>query len=503
MTGRQLSELLAGGGVRPKGDPGPDPEILGVRIDSRRAKPGDLFVALPGARVDGAAFAVEAVERGARAVLAAGARPEGLNPDVAWVRVDEPRRAGARVTREWFGRPDESLALVGITGTNGKTTVAYLVESIARAAGRDAGRIGTVGYAYAGREVPADRTTPEFTEFYELLAAMREARTQVVAVEVSSHALALGRVEGARFPVATFLNLGRDHLDFHGSLDAYFAAKATLFEGLHPDDTAVLPTDDTRGDELAGRTRARVLRYGRAASASVRLREERCGIEGSGAVLETPRGSIRVRTPLLGRFNLDNVAAAAACAVALGLDDEAIVRGVAALSRVPGRLERMDCGQPFGVFVDYAHTPEALARMLAAVREVTTGRVIVAFGCGGDRDRGKRPRMGRAAAECADRIYLTSDNPRNEDPVAILRDVRAGIDEIDGAASRCFEEPERAAAVAAAVAAAAPGDTVVIAGKGHETTQSFADRAEHLDDRELARASLRALGYDGGARGDA
>ncbi len=501
MSGRRLSELLAGAGVVPLEAPGADPRILGIRVDSRLARPGDLFLAFAGSRADGAAFAPAAVAAGAAAVLAGVPRPASVGADVAWVRVDEPRRAGGRLAREWFGRPDEAMTLVGITGTNGKTTVAYLVEAVARAAGRAAGRIGTVGYAWGGREIPAERTTPESVDVFALLAAMRDAGTEVVAMEVSSHALALGRVEGARFPVAAFLNLGRDHLDFHGTLEAYFDAKARLFETLGEADRAVLPADDPHGDALARRTRAAVVRYGRSAEADVRLADERSGVDGSSATLHTPAGTVEIRTPLPGRFNLDNVTAAAACAVALRLPPEAVVRGVASVAVVPGRLERVDAGQPFAVYVDYAHTEDALAKMLAAVRGVTRGRVAVVFGCGGDRDRGKRHGMGRAAALGADRLFLTSDNPRREDPAAILREVRAGVESVAGAASRLTVELDRAAAVRAAVGGAAEGDAVVIAGTGHETTQTVGDRAEPMDDRELARAALARRGFGGGALG--
>jgi UDP-N-acetylmuramoyl-L-alanyl-D-glutamate--2,6-diaminopimelate ligase len=360
------------------------------------------------------------------------------------------------VAREWFGRPDASLTLVGITGTKGKTTVTYLVESIASAAGRKTGRIGTVGYAYAGHESAATRTTPEATDLYALLARMRDASVSVVAMEVSSHALALHRVAGARFPVAAFLNLGRDHLEFHGSREAYFEAKASLFSRLEAGDVAVLPADDPLGSVLAERTAARVVRFGRGGSADVRIVEERSGLSGSTVTLATSEGTIEIATPLLGRFNVDNIAAATACAVALGLPAGAIRAGVAALRSVPGRLEPVERGQPFAVLVDYAHTEESLAAVLDAVRPLTPGRLAVVFGCGGDRDRAKRPRMGRAAAERADLLFLTSDNPRSEDPAVILREIEAGVASFPGASTRARVIEDRSAAIAAAIGERGP-----------------------------------------------
>jgi UDP-N-acetylmuramoyl-L-alanyl-D-glutamate--2,6-diaminopimelate ligase len=403
------------------------------------------------------------------------------------------------VAREWFGRPDTSLTLVGVTGTKGKTTVTYLVEAIAAAAGLSTGRIGTVGYAFAGREAALARTTPEATDLYALLAAMRDAAVSIVAMEVSSHALSLHRVEGARFPVATFLNLGHDHLEFHGGAEAYFEAKASLFDRLEPGDVAVLPADDPLGDVLRGRTRARVVRFGRRPGAEVRVVEERSGLEGSWVRLATPAGTVEVATPLLGRFNVDNIAAAAGCAIALDLPLAAIRSGIGGLRTVPGRLESVDAGQPFAVLVDYAHTEESLAAVLDAVRPLTAGLLLVVFGCGGDRDHAKRPGMGRVAALRADRLVLTSDNPRSEDPKAILREIEEGVRSVTGAPGRYRVVEDRRAAIVEALSAARPGDAVVIAGKGHETTQTTAGRVEPFDDRAVAREALAGRGFHAGA----
>jgi UDP-N-acetylmuramoyl-L-alanyl-D-glutamate--2,6-diaminopimelate ligase len=325
----------------------------------------------------------------------------------------------------------------------------------------------------------------------------------LVALEVSSHALALGRVEGARFAVAAFLNLGQDHLDFHGDREAYFEAKARMFEGLAPDQAAVLPADDPRGAVLAARTCAAVSTFGRSEKSTVRLRDESCGLAGSEAVLEFGCARLPVRTKLLGRFNLDNVAAAAACALAAGLPSAAIGEGIRALESIPGRMERVNAGQPFTVIVDFAHTEQALESLMDALRNLVEGRTLLVFGCGGERDRGKRPAMGRVAAERADLVFLTSDNPRSEDPLAILREVEAGVSSVAGGAVRCRTIPSRPEAVAVAVSSARPGDAVVIAGKGHESTQTFGDHVVHLDDREVARQALAACGWGGGLRAGA
>lgn len=502
MNARPLVSVLDAAGVVPLAPVPASLLIGGVRVDSRTVQPGDLFFALRGAADDGARYASHAVLNGAVAIVAESSAP-APGTGVPWIRVPEARLAMGLVAREWFGRPDEAMTLVGITGTKGKTTVAYLVESIARAAGRRAGRIGTVGYAFGGREVEAARTTPEATDLYELLASMRDAGTEIVAMEVSSHALALHRVAGARFPVAAFLNLGRDHLEFHGGTDAYFEAKASLFARLVPSDTAVLPSDDPFGPVLAARTRARTIVFGHGHRADVRIEEERTEPGGSVASLATPVGRVELRTALPGRFNVLNAAAAAACGVALGFEASAIAAGIKALQRVPGRLESVFAGQSFSVFVDYAHTEESLAAVLAAIRELASARLLVVFGCGGDRDRSKRFGMGRIAALKADRVIVTSDNPRREDPLAILRDIEAGVLSVAGAAARSSFVSDRAEAIRIALREAETGDAVVIAGKGHETTQTFGDHVEPFDDREVARLALGALGFAGGSRADA
>jgi UDP-N-acetylmuramoyl-L-alanyl-D-glutamate--2,6-diaminopimelate ligase len=502
LSARPLGPLLTGAGVAPLSTVPVGLVVSGVSVDSRTLRPGEVFFALRGASDDGTRHALEAVAHGASAIVADSA-PPAPSPAVPWIRVAEARLAMGLVAREWYDRPDGAMTLVGITGTKGKTTVSYFVESIVGAAGFAAGRIGTVGYAFAGRETEAARTTPEATDLYRILAEMRDAGTEIVAMEVSSHALALHRVAAARFPVAAFLNLGRDHLEFHGGVDAYFEAKASLFDRLGPSDTAVLPSDDPRGAALAARTRARAITFGRGPSADVRITFERSDVGGTHVRLSTPSGPIDAHTLLPGSFNALNAAAGAACAVALGLDSTAVAKGIARLTRVPGRLEPIVAGQPFAVFVDYAHTEESLAAVLDAVRQLTTGRLTVVFGCGGDRDHGKRFGMGQAAAARADRLVLTSDNPRSEDPRAILREIEAGVTSIPGAMARSTTLADRAEAIRLALNESRPGDAVVIAGKGHETTQTAAGRVEPFDDRQVARHVLAELGFTGGSRAGA
>jgi UDP-N-acetylmuramoyl-L-alanyl-D-glutamate--2,6-diaminopimelate ligase len=484
----RLSDLLSGAGVVPLEPLEVDPAICGVQLDSRRIGAGDLFFALKGEHADGERFVPQAVRRGAHAVVAASARPETLEPGIAWVHVDAPRSTTAPISKEFYGRPDEALTLVGITGTNGKTTVSFMVQAIAQAAGKRAGRIGTTGFAFDEFEESLDRTTPEATDLFRILDVMRREGAELVALEVSSHALSLDRVAGTRFATSAFLNLTRDHLDYYGNEEDYFEAKARLFDELGPDDHGVIPADSPWGDLLAKRARADLLRFGRSNRADVRLSNEVCRLDGSTATLTCPDGPFEIEIALPGRFNLDNAAAAAACAVCLGIDSAAIVAGLRNLKGVPGRVQRVDRGQPFELWVDYAHTPDALERVLRLARELTTGRLLVVFGCGGDRDRGKRAKMGRVAAEQADISFITSDNPRGEDPQKILDEVRAGAREVAGAELRC--QVDRREAIRAAVHEATVGDLVVIAGKGHETTQTALGRVERFDDREVAAELL-------------
>ena len=434
-----------------------DALVTGITHDSRAVQPGDLYAALPGAHVHGADYVPEARERGAVAVLSD--RPiDGLPTIVS----SDARGVLGPVAARVYGEPSRHLAVYGVTGTNGKTTTAYLIESGLRAAGRTTGLIGTIESHVAGEVVPSVRTTPEATELQALLAVMVERGVQACAMEVSSHALSLGRVSGTRFVAALFTNLSQDHLDFHADMEEYFAAKASLFTRAFTD-LAIIDVTDPWGARLADDIDVDTVRVGAEADA---------------------------RTQLLGDFNTRNAALAVAALIATGVDEQAARDGVAALPGVPGRLERIDEGQSFLAVVDYAHTPEAVARLLAALRALTAGRLIVVLGCGGDRDAGKRPLMGAAAASGADVAVFTDDNPRSEASSDILAAMLAGVP-VD-VRDRVQVEPDRAVAIARAVALATAGDTVVVAGKGHERGQDVAGVVTPFDDRDMLRRSIKA-----------
>jgi UDP-N-acetylmuramoyl-L-alanyl-D-glutamate--2,6-diaminopimelate ligase len=461
-----------------------------------------VFVAVRGEQLDGNRFAREAIRRGATAVVSASRRPEGLT-GATWIQVPDERRAMARMAAELHRHPDREIPVVGITGTNGKTTTAYLLESILAQAGGRPGIVGTVSYRWPGHEEAAGRTTPESADLYHLMRRMVDAGGTEAILEVSSHALSLSRVEGMEFRVAVFTNLSQDHLDFHRDMDSYFAAKATLFTSLPPEATAVINADDPRAATLRERTPARTLSFGMAEDCDVRLLESHSDFTGSTGRLRTPKGEIRIASALPGRPNLWNVMAAAATALALGTEPEAITAGVERLPGVPGRFERMLDDGPFEVIVDFAHTDDALRNLLATIRSLSPARVITLFGCGGDRDRGKRPRMGEAAVEGSDVVVLTSDNPRSEDPDAIADDAEVGVRRALAATKRTVEfhrNIDRRAAIEFAITLARPGDAVVIAGKGHENTQTIGSRTSRFDDREICRAVLarRSRGGSGG-----
>jgi UDP-N-acetylmuramoyl-L-alanyl-D-glutamate--2,6-diaminopimelate ligase len=490
-------------------------EVTSLCYDSRRAAPGAVFFGLAGARDDGTRYARQALERGAVAVVVGrGSAIEGGTV----VEVEEPRRALAQAAARFHGHPERALRVVGVTGTNGKTTTTWMMESIVRAAGLTPGVIGTTGVRLANERRPTTLTTPESLELFGLLREMVGRGVRVVAIEVSSHALVQRRAFGVGCEVAVFTNLSHDHLDYHGTMERYLDAKLMLFDGRnghtpeHP--FAVVNADDPVAPQViaaAARGGLGVLRYGfdlsgRAPAMPLDVSVEGVSPEREGLSLqlwvEVPKplrpdarrarasegGEIALRLPLLGRHNAANAAAAFTAALALRIPGDAIVRGLESMPAVPGRLERVDEGQPFLTVVDYAHTPDALARALTACREHGHGRVLTVFGCGGDRDRTKRPIMGRVAAEGSDRAWVTNDNPRGEGPAAIAADITAGAP-----AGRLTIELDRRAAISAAVAAARPGDVVLIAGKGHETTQTIADTVLPFDDRVVAREALRAL----------
>lgn len=464
-------------------------EISGMSASSASVRPGDLFLALPGERRDGADFAFEAVEKGA-AALAAGRFIEGLAPRVPQVLLDDPPDQAALLANCFYGYPAEHLELVGVTGTNGKTTVAWLVRWILEQAGHPCGFLGTVRYLVGNRSLPAPLTTPFPPRLQELLAGMVRAGSTHAVMEASSHALAQGRLRGIGFRVGIFTNLTSDHLDYHGNLEAYGRAKSVLFKDLvSPDSgTAVLNRDDPAGQQLARRFAGRVLTYGMSGECDLRATAVRLSPEGISFLLEYGGESIPVTSRLLGRYNVANILAALGGLTALGLAPAEAVPLLAGVPPIPGRMEAVDGGHPFRILVDFAHTPDALENALVAVREITVGRLILVFGCGGDRDREKRPRMGEIAGRLADLTFITSDNPRSEEPGKIVAEIAAGF---RGRFAALVLEPDRAAAINRAVAVAGPGDLVLIAGKGHEEKQVFADCEIPFSDRRVAAAALR------------
>jgi UDP-N-acetylmuramoyl-L-alanyl-D-glutamate--2,6-diaminopimelate ligase len=469
--------------------------IAGLTFDSRAVGRGDMFFCITGTVTDGHHFARDAIAAGAAAVCVE--RP--LDVSVPQVVVTDGRRAMARIAASWFGHPARGALMLGVTGTNGKTTTAFLLESILKSAGRNTGLIGTIETRWATERRPGVRTTPESVELQELLAVMRSRGVDAIAMEVTSHALSLQRVEGIRFDVATFTNLSQDHLDFHSSMDEYFQAKRSLFT---PERAVcgVVNLDDPHGRLLAESAPIRVVGFGVAADAHVQAQSVALGPHGSNFTLVTPEEEFEVSTPLAGRFNISNCLAAAATALEGGIEPPAIQAGIGNVAAVPGRFESVDAGQPFAVIVDYAHTPDSLDNVLRAARGLTRlmgGRVLCAFGCGGDRDRGKRPLMGAAAARLADYVVVTSDNPRSEDPESIISQILEGV-VAEREAGPDAVVPDRRRAIEHVLAQAHDGDVVLIAGKGHETGQEFADRTVPFDDREVARALLRDLGYGAG-----
>jgi UDP-N-acetylmuramoyl-L-alanyl-D-glutamate--2,6-diaminopimelate ligase len=478
-----------------------NPSISGLEYDSRRVKPGDAFIAMRGESSDGNKFIDKAIAAGAVAIVSDCAS-ETPRAEVAWAQVPHGRRALARLSANFYKRPAERLAVTGITGTNGKSTTAFLLEAIVSAANRKNALIGTIEYHVAGKILPAPHTTPEALDLNRILAdALGNGATEAV-MEVSSHALAQERVYGIPFDVAVFTNLTRDHLDYHHSMEEYFAAKQILFEGCgtDPPRAVVLNAEDEYGQRLTKVSKKRgsaVLTYG---FTSGDLRADKVDITPQGTRFElvTPEEVVPVFSPLIGRVNVYNILAAAGAAYARACKPDAMARGIANLARVPGRFERVDCKQPFTVVVDYAHTDDALRNLTSLAREFVQqarqkGRVVTVFGCGGDRDRAKRPLMGEAAGRGSDFVVLTSDNPRSEDPLAVINDAMVGLQR---SGAKYKVEPDRKTAIALAILEAAAGDIVLIAGKGHEKVQVTREGAIPFDDVDVARGILRAAGYN-------
>ncbi|MEZ6188865.1 MAG: UDP-N-acetylmuramoyl-L-alanyl-D-glutamate--2,6-diaminopimelate ligase [Planctomycetota bacterium] len=469
----------------------PDVAVGRVLADSRQVRPGDVFVAVPGTRVDGATFAVQAAAQGAAAIVAQRPLP-GLGVPV--VQVPDAALALGQLAHALHGRACERVRVTGVTGTNGKTTTTFLLHWILEASGRPASLLGTIQNQIAGQRRKATQTTPDCVSLHRALADTAAAGAGDLVMEVSSHALDQRRAAGVDFACAVFTNLSRDHLDYHGSLEAYGDAKARLFEGLAPGRPCVLNVGDPFSAALARRTRGRVVTYGwerrvwSDADVAAQLVDEE--LAGTRIRLRLGGRELPLFLPLVGPFNVENALAAAAAAWGLGVEPEAIAHALEASQGVPGRLERVPgpAGSPT-VLVDYAHTPDALTRVVETLRPLTPGRLLVVFGCGGDRDRGKRPLMGRAVERAADLALLTSDNPRSEDPQAILDEVLAGCERPDDVAA----DPDRRRSIRVALEVAGPEDVVLIAGKGHEQGQIVGDTTFPFDDRQVAAQLLRGI----------
>ncbi|MGH7250454.1 MAG: UDP-N-acetylmuramoyl-L-alanyl-D-glutamate--2,6-diaminopimelate ligase [Nitrospiraceae bacterium] len=474
----------------------PNVEVTDLTDDSRGVKPGSVFVAVKGGRVDGHAFVRDAVAAGASALVLQERLPAG--PPIPMIRVPDSRRALGLLASRLQQDPSSRLRLIGVTGTNGKTTVTYLCQSVLEAAGRRVGVIGTVAYHIGPERLPAPHTTPGAVELQGLLARMVEAGLDSTVMEVSSHALALDRTAGCEFDVAVYTNLTQDHLDFHVDMEDYFKAKLRLFTGLtltgnkSGPKRAIVNVDDPRGHHVCGASRVPVWTYSIQKQADIQAQDVRLSLAGTSFTAVTPCGRFPVESRLVGEHNVYNVLAAVGVGLHEQVSPDAIRAGIRSVVNVPGRFERVEAGQGFTVVVDYAHTEDALACLLATAQALKTGRVITVFGCGGDRDRGKRPRMGRVAAQQSDLVFLTSDNPRSEDPMAIIAEVEAGLREaLDPARSRYRVVADRRQAIEAAVREAKPGDMVLIAGKGHEDYQIIGRTRAHFDDREVAREAIR------------
>ena len=484
---RALTDLLPRLGDATADDGVADVVVTGVTHDSRAVQPGDLYAALPGSQTHGADFVVAAAAAGAVAVLTDRPGPHPLPAIV----VAAPRRVLGAVAAWVYGDPSGSLAVIGVTGTNGKTTSVYLLEAALRAAGRTTGLIGTVETHVAGEVLASAHTTPEATDVQALLGLMRERGATDVAMEVSSHGLALGRVDGVRYAAAVFTNLSQDHLDFHADMDDYFAAKAKLFEPARSD-VAVINIDDPAGERLLHKTRCPVVTTSAAGDPRADWRAADVTVTAAATAFRVvgPGFARAVSLRLPGAYNVANALGALAALVSTGVDADHALTGMEALPGVPGRVERVEAGQEFLAVVDYAHTPDSVASVLNVMRPLTPGRLVVVLGCGGDRDRAKRPLMGAAAAAGADLVVVTSDNPRSEDPLTIIDAVTAGARSVEG--GQVEVEPDRARAISAAVRDLAAGDTVIVAGKGHEQGQIFADRTTPFDDRAVLRAAIEA-----------
>jgi UDP-N-acetylmuramoyl-L-alanyl-D-glutamate--2,6-diaminopimelate ligase len=470
-------------------------EIRQVACDSRKVEAGTLFFALHGAKVDGNAFVRDAIAEGAAAIASEENPPAALPAGVPWIRVREARKALAITAANFFGRPAEALQLIAVTGTNGKTTTTSILDSIVKASGAKTGLFGTIAYHTPAGNYPAPNTTPESVDLQGFLAETRDAGGRYAVLEASSHALSMDRLWGCHFAAAVFTNLTREHMDYHKTFDDYFAAKRRLFigTGAGVPEVAVINIDDEYGKRLAGFAKTTVT-YGLESAADITTKKFQLTFSGLSFSAQTPKGKVQVSSRLVGRINVYNILAAIGAAQALDLSNEIIEAGIRNLESVSGRFQRIDLGQPYFVVVDYAHTDDALESLIRTARELNPkGRIITLFGCGGGKDRTKRPVMGEAAGRLSDVTILSNDNPKTEDPLKIISDIVVGLQKTNG---KYMIEPDREKAIALAMDQALPGDIVLLAGKGHENYQILADRTLEFDDREQARRALSERGYD-------
>ena len=498
-TGKKLGDLLRSTeATLPRG--AERIEILQVSCDSRKVKPGALFFALHGAQADGNTFIEDAVKRGAVAIASEELAPKKLKAGVAWIQVREARKMLATTAANFFGHPASALQLVGVTGTNGKTTTTSLVDAIVKASGARTGLFGTIAYHTPLGNYPATNTTPESVDLQGFLAEIRDAGGNYAVLEASSHALSMDRLWGCHFQAAVFTNLTREHMDYHKTFEDYFAAKRRLFEGTGAGapEVAILNTDDAYGKQLVGLAKNTVT-YGLESEADITTKKFNLSFEGLNFTAHTRNGKLQVTSRLVGRINVYNLLAAIGAAQALGFSNEIIEKGIQNLETVSGRFQLVDQGQPFLVIVDYAHTDDALESLIRTARELNPkGRIITLFGCGGLKDRTKRPVMGEVTGRLSDLTILSSDNPRTEDPLKIISDIVVGLQKTAG---KYLIEPDREKAIGVAMDEAQAGDIVLLAGKGHENYQILADRTLEFDDREMARRALRERGFEGPQNG--
>jgi UDP-N-acetylmuramoyl-L-alanyl-D-glutamate--2,6-diaminopimelate ligase len=470
-------------------------EIRQMACDSRKVRPRALFFALHGAKADGNAFIRDAVSRGAVAIASEDVRPATMPSSVAWIRVAHARKALAITAANFFGHPARALQLVAVTGTNGKTTTTSLIDSIIRASGAKTGLFGTIAYHTPLGDYPAPNTTPESVDLQGFLAEIRDAGGRYGVLEASSHSLAMDRLWGCHFAVAVFTNLTREHMDYHKTFEDYFAAKLRLFEGTGAGapDAAVLNADDEYGKRLAELVKNGVT-YGLTSAAQLTAKKTQLTFSGVSFTAQTPNGKIDVESSLVGRINVYNILAAIGASQGMGLTNDVIANGIGNLKSVSGRFQPIDMGQPFLMVVDYAHTDDALENLIRTARELNPkGRIITLFGCGGEKDRTKRPVMGEVAGRLSDLTILSSDNPKSEDPLKIISDIVVGLQKTHG---KYMIEPDRGKAIGLAIDEARAGDILLLAGKGHENYQILADRTLEFDDREVARRALRERGFD-------